>query len=273
MADPDEDPDRPPSGATDDGEEGESGTVDTDDGPGAGAGGSPGDESGASVDGAGRDDSDRERQAGNDPAGNGNESADDTGDGGSSTDEAGPPDDTGSRDAPPDSADHPGADEFGGGAAPGADPHDAGPGAGSEDYEPDREDERAGRDRTWTDEDSVRSELDRLWAELEGLEDHVEGRTISRAAFEADMRRYVRWRLRKGHVTGWGPYVVLLYGTGMTLGAFYYLEAVWAVLAMVVVWLSTLGLYVVMVMLGIGIGGVRFAWKYLDRIRTRGSES
>jgi len=163
-------------------------------------------------------------------------------------------------------------ESFGGGADPGEDPHDAGPDAGPEGYAPDHEDRRAGRERDWTDEDDVRSELDRLWEELEGLEDHVEGRTVSREAFEADMRRYVRWKLRKGHVTGWGPYVVLLYGTGMTLGAFYYLESIWAILAMVVVWLSTLGLYVVMVALGIGIGGVRFAWKYLDKVRSMRSE-
>lgn len=158
--------------------------------------------------------------------------------------------------------------EFGGGADPGEDPYDAGPDAESADYGPGPEDRRAGSDRTWTDEDGLRSEMDRLWEELEGLEDHVEGRTVSKEAFEAEMKRYVRWRLRKGHVTGWGPYVVLLYGTGMTLGAFYYLEGPWAILAMLVAWLSTLGLYVVMVMLGVGIGGIRFAWKYLEKARS-----
>jgi len=168
-----------------------------------------------------------------------------------------------------DGTDESGPEEtFGGGAQPGEDPYDADPDAGAGDYGPGPEDRRAGSDRTWTDEDGVRSELDRLWEELEGLEDHVEGRTVSKESFEAEMKRYVRWRLRKGHVTGWGPYVVLLYGTGMTLGAFYYLEGLWAILAMVVVWLSTLGLYVVMVILGIGIGGVRFAWKYLEKARS-----
>jgi hypothetical protein len=45
----------------------------------------------------------------------------------------------------------------------------------------------------------------------------------------------------------------LLYGVVMTLGAFYYLGGIWAILAMIVVWLSTLGLYVVMAALSTGI--------------------
>jgi hypothetical protein len=56
--------------------------------------------------------------------------------------------------------------------------------------------------------------------------------------------------MRRGHARGWGPYLVLLYGTVMTLGAFYYLAGWVAVAAMLVVWLSTLGLYVVMLVTG-----------------------
>ncbi|MFB6195385.1 MAG: hypothetical protein ABEI80_04375, partial [Haloplanus sp.] len=70
---------------------------------------------------------------------------------------------------------------------------------------------------------------------------------------EAELRRYVRARQRKGHATGWGPYLVLLYGVVMTLGAFYYLGGPWAILAMVIVWLSTLGLYVFMAVFSTGI--------------------
>ena len=36
----------------------------------------------------------------------------------------------------------------------------------------------------------------------------------------------------------------------MTLGAFFYLSGGWAVLAMLVVWLSTLGLYALMLLVG-----------------------
>jgi hypothetical protein len=43
----------------------------------------------------------------------------------------------------------------------------------------------------------------------------------------------------------------------MTLGAFYYLGGIWAILAMIVVWLSTLGLYVVMAVLSTGISVTR----------------
>ena len=53
---------------------------------------------------------------------------------------------------------------------------------------------------------------------------------------------------------GLGPYLVLLYGIAMTIGTFALLSSGWAILAMIVVWLSTLGLYVQMVLAGL-IGG------------------
>jgi hypothetical protein len=53
----------------------------------------------------------------------------------------------------------------------------------------------------------------------------------------------------------------------MTLGAFYYLQAIWAILAMGVVWLSTLGLYVMMVQAGIGFGAAGLPRRLLDRFR------
>jgi len=97
------------------------------------------------------------------------------------------------------------------------------------------------------------SELADLQEEVEGLESRVADRTVHRDDIEAELRRYVRARQRRGHATGWGPYLVLLYGVVMTLGAFYYLGGIWAILAMIVVWLSTLGLYVVMAALSTGI--------------------
>ncbi len=89
-----------------------------------------------------------------------------------------------------------------------------------------------------------------LREEFERLEAEIEDRTIHRDEVEDDLRRYVRWRQRRGHARGWGPYFVLLYGVILTLGAFYLLEGGWAILAMFVIWLSTLGLYVFMVVTG-----------------------
>jgi hypothetical protein len=50
---------------------------------------------------------------------------------------------------------------------------------------------------------------------------------------------------------------VLLYGTAASIGAFYFLSGGWAILAMIVLWLSTLGLYVVFVLFGIGFSTLR----------------
>lgn len=96
----------------------------------------------------------------------------------------------------------------------------------------------------------VEEEVYRLRGELSRFERAVEERTVKRPALEADLRRYVRQRMRRSRARGWGPYLVLLYGTIMTLGAFHFLAGGWAILAMLVVWLSTLGLYVVMVSVG-----------------------
>lgn len=98
----------------------------------------------------------------------------------------------------------------------------------------------------------VYEELRRLRADLDDFEDDVEARTVKRALLESELKRYVRWRQRRGHARGWGPYLVLLYGTVMNLGAFYYLEGPWAIGAMIVLWLSTLGLYALMVIVGFG---------------------
>ncbi|MEF8852695.1 MAG: ribonuclease BN [Haloarculaceae archaeon] len=170
-------------------------------------------------------------------------------------------DDTG--DAPPaDDADDPGDDDAGtsdvpggsggsGGDGPGGRGGSDGPGGpggpddgGDEPYRRDVDPERV---------EYLAAELADLREEVEGLESRVEDKTVHRDDIEAELRRYVRARQRKGHATGWGPYLVLLYGVLMTLGAFYYLGGVWAVLAMVIVWLSTLGLYVVMAVFSTGI--------------------
>lgn len=112
-----------------------------------------------------------------------------------------------------------------------------------------------------------RDEIAELRAEIERLEADIDDRTVHREAIESDLRQYVRRRLRRGHASGWGPYLVLLYGTVMTLGAFYFLAGGWAVLAMLVIWLSTLGLYVLMVLVGVTVSVVGVPGRVLDRVR------
>ncbi|MFP4627737.1 MAG: YhjD/YihY/BrkB family envelope integrity protein [Halobacteriales archaeon] len=92
---------------------------------------------------------------------------------------------------------------------------------------------------------------------LEELESRVDERTVHRDDIERELRAYVRRRQRRGHARGWGPYLVLLYGVIMTIGAFHYLAGWVAIAAMIVIWLSTLGLYVFMLVVGaaIGLGG------------------
>lgn len=113
----------------------------------------------------------------------------------------------------------------------------------------------------------TRDELRNLRRELERLESDVEDRTVHREELERDLKRYVRGRMRRGHATGWGPYLVLLYGTAMTLGAFYFLSGGWAILAMVVIWLSTLGLYVLMILFGVTVTAVGAPGRVLEKIR------
>ncbi|MFC7213796.1 YihY/virulence factor BrkB family protein [Saliphagus sp. GCM10025334] len=121
------------------------------------------------------------------------------------------------------------------------------------------------RDRA-DDPAALREELRQLEDRLESFESSVEDRTVRRQSLEADLKRYVRRRVRRGHAHGWGPYLVLLYGTAMTLGAFYFLEGPWAVLAMLVVWTSTLGVYVLMVLFGAGISALGLPGRLRNRI-------
>ncbi len=93
-------------------------------------------------------------------------------------------------------------------------------------------------------------DITELYDRLDEIEATIDARSVNRGRLESDLRRYVRRRIRRGRVRGWGPYLVLLYGTVMTVGAFYFLTGIWAIAAMLVIWLSTLGLYVVMVALG-----------------------
>ncbi|WP_240451985.1 YihY/virulence factor BrkB family protein [Halostella salina] len=122
-----------------------------------------------------------------------------------------------------------------------------GPSADDPDTAPGADDEEA------DDGEDLEAEVERLREELAAFEDDIEDRTVHREEIEHDLKRYVRRRVRRGHARGWGPYLVLLYGTAMTIGAFYLLSGGWAILAMLVVWLSTLGLYVLMMLVGAGL--------------------
>ncbi|WP_233752201.1 MULTISPECIES: YihY/virulence factor BrkB family protein [Halostella] len=114
--------------------------------------------------------------------------------------------------------------------------------------------------------EDLEAEIERLREEIESFEDEVEERTVHRDDIESDLKRYVRKRVRRGHARGWGPYLVLLYGTAMTIGAFYLLQGVWAILAMLVVWLSTLGLYTLMVLVGAGLSLLEAPGRVRDAI-------
>jgi hypothetical protein len=106
------------------------------------------------------------------------------------------------------------------------------------------------------DQESLREKLDDLREDVDEFEAEIEDRTVHREEIEDDLRSYVRGRIRRGHARGWGPYLVLLYGTAMTIGAFVELSGVWAILGMIVIWLSTLGLYVLMLLVGLGIAAL-----------------
>jgi membrane protein len=141
-----------------------------------------------------------------------------------------------------------GADQSGGGG--GAD--QSGAGGGGE--EPDAE--------------ALRAEVEELREQLAAFEDDVEDRTLHRDAVERDLKRYVRRRVRRGKARGWGPYLVLLYGTVMTLGAFYtpFLTGGWAIFAMIVIWLSTLGLYALMLLVGLGVNAISVPGRVRDAV-------
>lgn len=118
-------------------------------------------------------------------------------------------------------------------------------------------------------EPASEEELQRVREELREFREDVDDRTLHREAIEEDLRSYVRSEMRGGHARGWGPYVVLLYGTVMTLGAFYFLKGLSAIGAMLVIWLSTLGLYVLMVLVGTGFNLVELPARAIGRVRNR----
>lgn len=116
----------------------------------------------------------------------------------------------------------------------------------------------------------VDARITELRAEFDSFESDIQQRTVDKPAVESELKGYVRSKMRRGHARGWGPYLVLLYGTAMTLGAFYLFESDWlAILAMLIIFLSTLGLYTLFVMVGVGLNLVDVPGKALDFARNR----
>lgn len=116
------------------------------------------------------------------------------------------------------------------------------------------------------DDEELEQQIRQLREEVAAFEEQIDDRTVHRDELERDLKQYVRGHLRSGKARGWGPYLVLLYGTAMTLGGFYFLSGGWAILAMLVVWLSTLGLYALMVLVGFTIGLTGLPGRLKDRI-------
>nr|WP_305149081.1 YihY/virulence factor BrkB family protein [Halobellus litoreus] len=120
--------------------------------------------------------------------------------------------------------------------------------------------------------DQLDRRVEELRADLDAFEEDVQSRTVDRPDVESEMRRYVRGRLRRGKARGWGPYLVLLYGTAATIAAFYLLDDdLLAVVAMLVIYLSTLGLYALFVIFGVGLNALGVPGRLVDWVRDRRS--
>lgn len=120
--------------------------------------------------------------------------------------------------------------------------------------------------------DELDRRVEELRADLDAFESDVQSRTVDRPDVESEMRRYVRGRLRRGKARGWGPYLVLLYGTVATIAAFYFLQDdLLAVAAMVIIYLSTLGLYALFVVFGVGLNALGVPGRLVDWVRDRRS--
>ncbi len=113
----------------------------------------------------------------------------------------------------------------------------------------------------------LRDDMERLQSEFDEFEHDVDERTVQKSKLESELKGYVRRRMRRGHAQGWGPYLILLYGTAMTLGAFWWLRSGWAILAMLIIWLSTLGLYTLMMLVGFGVSAATVPGRVGGRIQ------
>ena len=138
--------------------------------------------------------------------------------------------------------------------------------------ESDPEGDDGERPRGAPDVAALEAEVRELRSQLDEFEDDVERRTVDKPEVESELKRYVRSRMRRGHARGWGPYLVLLYGTVLTLAALSNLDGLYAVGAIVVLGLSTLGLYTIFVVVGIGLNLIETPGKALDYARRRGDD-
>lgn len=111
--------------------------------------------------------------------------------------------------------------------------------------------------------------VEELRADFDSFSEDVRERTVDKPTLEAELKRYVRSRMRRGHARGWGPYLVLLYGTILTLGAFAFLDGIYAIVAMVILFLSTLGLYTLFILVGVGLNVLGLPGRVVDRARDR----
>jgi len=116
---------------------------------------------------------------------------------------------------------------------------------------------------------ALEDEVERLRARLEAFEADVEDRTVERSRLETELKRYVRSRMRRGHARGWGPYLVLLYGTVLIFGSLMFLQGAYAIAAMVILGLSTLGLYALFILIGVGLKLVETPGTALEYVRRR----
>ena len=120
--------------------------------------------------------------------------------------------------------------------------------------------------------EQLEDRVEELRADLDSFESDVQARTVERPDVESELKRYVRGRMRQGKARGWGPYLVLLYGTAVTIAAFFLIQDdLLAVVAMLVTYLSTLGLYVVFVVFGAGLGALGVPGRLVDWVRDRRS--
>ncbi|RLM56580.1 YihY/virulence factor BrkB family protein [Halobellus sp. Atlit-31R] len=186
-----------------------------------------------------------------------------------SADDATTPDDDAAEDATTPDEDAAGTENAASaGSEPGDDP-DSEPGD-----DPDSEpgDDTDVEPRGAPDLEQLDRRVEELRADLDAFEDDVQSRTVERPDVESEMRRYVRGRLRRGKARGWGPYLVLLYGTVATVAAFYLLDDdLLAVVAMLVIYLSTLGLYALFVVFGVGLNALGVPGRLVDWVRDRRS--
>lgn len=120
--------------------------------------------------------------------------------------------------------------------------------------------------------EQLEDRVEELRTDLDAFESDVEERTVERPDVEAELERYVRRRMRQGKARGWGPYLVLLYGTTVTIAAFFLIQDdLLAVVAMLVTYLSTLGLYVLFVVFGVGLNALGVPGRLVDWVRDRRS--